>query len=289
MQGVGGVLMPARGEGAVHAFLDEYYRHAAPEDLIGHDAKDVRSAAVSHAALASTRPQGTAKVRVHTPTVAANGWTSGHTVVEVVTDDMPFLVDSITAELSRQDRGIHVIIHPQLWVRRDLAGNLLEVLAPDQDRSGWTRQLESWIHIEIDRLGAREDAAGQQYSQIEADLLRVLRDVRESVEDWPKMRATALSLAETLHPAGDGPEAAGAAGGDGRRLGPAALAGRRPLRLPGVPRVRPDHRRRRRGAAARHPRHRPGHPARRPGRSPWASASSARTPARRPTRSGCWS
>ncbi|MFD0631065.1 hypothetical protein ACFQ9X_04855 [Catenulispora yoronensis] len=64
------------------------------------------------------------------------GWSSGHTVVEIVTDDMPFLVDSVTSELSRQDRGIHVIIHPVLHVRRDLTGALLEVLAPDQDKAG---------------------------------------------------------------------------------------------------------------------------------------------------------
>ncbi|WP_194916885.1 NAD-glutamate dehydrogenase [Catenulispora rubra] len=197
------VLMPARGDGAMEAYLDEYYRHAAPEDVIGTAAKDIRSAALSHAALAASRPQGTAKVRAHTPTVETTGWSSGHTVVEIITDDMPFLVDSVTSELSRQDRGIHVIIHPVMHVRRDLAGDLLEILAPDQDKSGPDVTVESWIHIEIDRLSPREDADGTRYSEIEADLQRVLRDVREAVEDWPKMRATALSLAEDLHPASD--------------------------------------------------------------------------------------
>ncbi|GAA1985741.1 NAD-glutamate dehydrogenase [Catenulispora subtropica] len=201
-----GVLMPARGDGAMEAFLDEYYRHAAPEDLIGTSPKDIRSAALSHAALAASRPQGTAKVRVHTPSVETTGWSSGHTVVEIVTDDMPFLVDSVTSELSRQDRGIHVIIHPVLYVRRDLTGTLLEILAPDQDRSGPDVQVESWIHIEIDKLSPREDADGRRYAEIEGDLQKVLRDVREAVEDWPKMRATALSLAEDLHPAAEAPK-----------------------------------------------------------------------------------
>ncbi|MFL6110953.1 MAG: NAD-glutamate dehydrogenase domain-containing protein, partial [Catenulispora sp.] len=201
-----GVLMPARGDGALEAFLDEYYRHAAPEDLIGTPAKDIRSAALSHVALAAARPQGTAKVRVHTPTVETTGWSSGHTVVEIVTDDMPFVVDSVTSELSRQDRGIHVIIHPVVYVRRTLAGDLLEVLAPEQDRSGPEVTVESWTHIEIDRLSPREDADGRRYAEIEADLRRVLRDVREAVEDWPKMHATALWLAEALHPAGEQPK-----------------------------------------------------------------------------------
>ena len=152
---------------------------------------------------------------------------------------MPFLVDSVTTELSRQDRGIHVIIHPVLHVRRDLAGDLLEILAPDQDESGPDVTDESWIHIEIDRLSPREDADGTRYAEIEADLQRVLRDVREAVEDWPKMRATALSLAEDLHPASDQPKPPVRDRGAGRRLGPAALAGRRPLHVPRLPRVRP--------------------------------------------------
>ena len=64
-----------------------------------------------------TRPQGTAQVRVFTPAVSEDGWTAGgHSVVEVVTDDMPFLVDSVTMELTRQQRDVHVVIHPQFDV-----------------------------------------------------------------------------------------------------------------------------------------------------------------------------
>lgn len=84
------------------AYLQRYYLHTAPEDLSGRDPVDVFGAAASHYRLAENRPQGTANVRVHTPTVEENGWTCSHSVVEVVTDDMPFLVDSVTNELSRQ-------------------------------------------------------------------------------------------------------------------------------------------------------------------------------------------
>lgn len=90
---------------SVFAFLQRYYRHTAPEDLADRDPVDIFGAAVSHYRLAENRPQGTANVRVHTPTVEENGWTCSHSVVEVVTDDMPFLVDSVTNELTRQGRG----------------------------------------------------------------------------------------------------------------------------------------------------------------------------------------
>ena len=58
-----------------------------------------------------------------TPTVSEHGWSAGgHTVVEVVTDDMPFLVDSVTMELNEQHRDVHMVVHPQFLVRRDITG-----------------------------------------------------------------------------------------------------------------------------------------------------------------------
>ncbi|WP_097915751.1 NAD-glutamate dehydrogenase [Streptomyces sp. b84] len=200
------------GQDTVLAYLQRYYLHTAPEDLSGRDPVDVFGAAASHYRLAENRPQGTANVRVHTPTVEENGWTCSHSVVEVVTDDMPFLVDSVTNELSRQGRGIHVVIHPQVTVRRDVAGKLIEVLSggPGLPKSANGRKdgkggkggkaelphdalVESWIHVEIDRETDRADL-----QQITADLLRVLSDVRETVEDWGKMREAALRIADDL-------------------------------------------------------------------------------------------
>ncbi|MDQ0910119.1 glutamate dehydrogenase [Streptomyces canus] len=178
----------------VLAFLQRYYLHTAPEDLTDRDPVDIYGAALSHFRLGQTRPQGTANVRVYTPTVEENGWTCTHTVVEVVTDDMPFLVDSVTNELTRQGRGIHVVIHPQVVVRRDLTGKLIEVLTvPPAGDLPHDAHTESWIHVEIDRETDRGDL-----KQITADLLRVLSDVREAVEDWEKMRDAALRMADEL-------------------------------------------------------------------------------------------
>ncbi|GHD89262.1 NAD-glutamate dehydrogenase [Streptomyces naganishii] len=180
---------------SVLAFLQRYYLHTAPEDLADRDPVDVFGAAFSHYRMAENRPQGTANVRVHTPTVEENGWTCSHSVVEVVTDDMPFLVDSVTNELTRQGRGIHVVIHPQFVVRRDLTGKLIEVLParPAGEPLPHDAHTESWIHVEIDRETDRADL-----KQITADLLRVLSDVREAVEDWEKMRDAAMRIADGL-------------------------------------------------------------------------------------------
>jgi glutamate dehydrogenase len=184
---------------ALTAFLQRYYLHSAPEDLVDRDPVDVFGAALSHYRLAENRPQGTANVRVHTPTVEENGWQCSHTVVEVVTDDMPFLVDSVTNALTQANRAIHVVVHPQFRVRRDVTGKLLDIVgaagsaAADDEPLPHDMLVESWIHVEIDRETDRADL-----KEIASDLRRVLSDVRESVEDWAKMRQAALSIAEEL-------------------------------------------------------------------------------------------
>ncbi|MDT0381649.1 NAD-glutamate dehydrogenase [Streptomyces sp. DSM 42041] len=187
------------------AYLQRYYLHTAPEDLTDRDPVDILGAALAHHTLAQDRPQGTANVRVYTPSVDENGWACTHTVVEVVTDDMPFLVDSVTNELSREGRGIHVVVHPQMIVRRDVTGALLEVLDAGRDPFSPAASThrpeelpddavsESWIHVEIDRETDREDL-----QEIRESLLSVLSDVREAVEDWTKMRDAALRIADEL-------------------------------------------------------------------------------------------
>ncbi|HEX6337193.1 MAG TPA: NAD-glutamate dehydrogenase [Jiangellaceae bacterium] len=179
------------------AFLRRYYRHVAPEDLVDRDPVDVYGAAASHREVAGQRPQGTSAVRVYTPTVDEHGWSSGHTMVEVVTDDMPFLVDSVTMALTRMDRSIHLVVHPQLIVRRDVTGRLLEICDFDVSDPKVAKiedaVVESWMHVEIDREGSAEELR-----HIETELQSVLRDVREAVEDWLRMRQRADEIADEL-------------------------------------------------------------------------------------------
>ena len=99
-----------RGGKADPRFPRGYYQHVAPEDIVGRDPVDVAGAARSNRELAVRRPRGTANVRVFTPAIEEHGWASGHTVVEIVVDDMPFLVDSVSSYLTHQGHAIHLII-----------------------------------------------------------------------------------------------------------------------------------------------------------------------------------
>src|SRR3954451_24438933 len=138
------------GEDAEQAtrFVRQYYRWVAPDDIAERSALDVYGAALAHFNFARERPPGTPKVRVYNPDFDTHGWKSTHTAVEIVTDDMPFLTDSVTIEHSRRGLGAPVIMHPVRRVRRDAGGRLVEVLAIDEaPGEGFTA--ESVIHAEV--------------------------------------------------------------------------------------------------------------------------------------------
>src|SRR4051812_47218677 len=130
------------GAQTAEALLRGYWERVPAEDLVGRDPVDLAGAALTHLHLAERRPAGTARVRVYTPSFDDHGWASTHSVVEIVVDDMPFLLDSVSMELVRQGCGLHLVVHPVVAVTRDDDGHLQSIGA-GQD--------EAFIHIEIDR------------------------------------------------------------------------------------------------------------------------------------------
>ncbi len=168
-----------------------YWRFAADEELVGLTPDRMLSDAREHRELAQQRLPGQLKLRVAEP---PDGELS---VVLIVTDDMPFLVDTVTAALVSRDLSVHLLVHPLMVVRRQPLGELTEVCAdvePDDAIPG--DQIESWMRIEIDRVPGEAER-----SDLRRALQRVLTDVREAVEDWPKMRSQALAIADELHAA----------------------------------------------------------------------------------------
>ncbi|MEU4439691.1 NAD-glutamate dehydrogenase [Micromonospora chalcea] len=169
--------------------VDRFWRFAPDEELIGFTAEEMLEAARAHRDLAQQRVPGELKLRIHEPDAEQH-----HTVVEIVTDDMPFLVDSVTALLNSRHLDVHLLVHPLVVVRREPLGRLTEVSAdvePDDAIAG--DLVESWMRIEIDPV---RDPAERE--ALRRELQRVLTDVREAVEDWPKMRQRALALADEL-------------------------------------------------------------------------------------------
>jgi glutamate dehydrogenase len=185
---------PEESRPEVIRLLRVFYRHTATEDLLAREPEDLLGAALAERDLARQRAVGTVNVAVTNPSMESEGWASGHTIVQVVTDDMPFLVDSVTAALGALDRTVHLVVHPQLVVRRDAIGTLEHIYddeTPAPDEFGVVT--ESWMHLEVDRV-----ASDAEREEISARLRAVLGNVRDAVEDWSKMRERAAGIAGNL-------------------------------------------------------------------------------------------
>ncbi len=187
----------AAPDGGGAEFVARYFRHVPLDELTSRTPDIYAGAAASHLELARDRPAGVANVRVYNPSTEVDGWSNARTIIQIVTDDMPFLVDSVTGALVNAGIDIHLIVHPQLVVSRDAAGGLEHVVPRDvtgKTAKGAVGELaESWMLLSIDRESDEERRA-----VLERTVRHVLEDVRQSVEDWPKMRSKCLVLAAEL-------------------------------------------------------------------------------------------
>ena len=161
-------------------FIRAYYRQVDPGDLAERRIADLYGAALAQLRFLEQFKSGAAKLRVYNPQKEKDGWESTHTVVEIVNDNMPFLVDSVATEVNRQGLTLHLIIHPVIKTMRDANDRLLEILPGG---SGQSSRVESVIHVEVDR---RTDP--QKLVELQDGLLRILGDVRKAVEDYSKMQ-----------------------------------------------------------------------------------------------------
>jgi len=169
-----------QAESAEH-FVRRYFAHVAPDDIIYSSFDTLLGGALSLWDFGKERVPGTARIRLFNPTADKNGWEAQHTVVEIVNDDMPFLVDSVTAEINRRERKIHLLLHPIIHAVRDPGGKRIEITETNPGNAA--SKPESYMHIEID-----QETEPAELESIRASIERILDTVRVAVEDWRPMR-----------------------------------------------------------------------------------------------------
>ena len=173
-------------------FVAAYFDSTDPDELQARGPATLFAIAHAHWRLLDVaRPAKTAKIRVFNPTLAEDGFVSDHTMVHIVHDNMPFLVDSVTMAINRGNRIAHWIVHPLVSVTRDAQGKVQSVSsAAAATAAGRHDPVESLILVECDRIVS---TAEQQ--TLAAELERVLGDVRSAVEDWRPMLERAQAMA----------------------------------------------------------------------------------------------
>src|SRR5687767_13203951 len=184
-----GRLPAERAELAV-AFIAEMYDNIAPNDLARERPENLYGAALSLLAFGEVRQAGPPKVRVYNPRLDEHGWHCVHTVVEIINDDMPFLVDSVTAELNRAEASIRLVIHPMYSVERDETGKLHNLRVLGEADAGWVG--ESFMQIRV------RAQAPERHEELRQGIVSVLADVRAAVEDFEPMRRRSAELVSSL-------------------------------------------------------------------------------------------
>ena len=187
--------------GGPGGFVADLFGRVPPEDLGPYAAEDLADLALAaRARLAEPRRIGSAAaVSLSDRVIARDGRPSELTVVEVVNDNRPFLLDSTLAELTAQGLAPHLVAHPILGVERDAAGSLVRVVGETtaDTNAGFAR--ESFIHIHLDRLDA-----GAARTRLAEGLERVFRDVALATDDHDAMaerlRAIAVLYADAPLP-----------------------------------------------------------------------------------------
>jgi glutamate dehydrogenase len=169
---------------AVARFVRRFYSHVPPEDILARAPEDLYGAALSLWRFAETRLPGRAKLRLIDPRVEEDGWRSPRAIVEIINDDMPFLVDSVTAALAGEGFAVHLVIHPILRVERDGEGKLSALLDDAAGNGNGAGVRESFMHVEISA-----ESGNARLDALAPTLERVLGEVRAAVMDWAPMRA----------------------------------------------------------------------------------------------------
>ncbi len=156
-------------------FIREMYKYASPEELANRPIDELYAAALSLWKYSEKRENGCCKIRVFNPTLEEHGWPAAHTVIQIIIDDMPFLLDSITSNLLEDGNDLHMLVHPIITRMRDKDGRITT------DKSG-IKITESIIHIEIT---AMTDQA--QIASLTAKLNNILSFIGAAIDDWKIM------------------------------------------------------------------------------------------------------
>ncbi|MCA1300223.1 NAD-glutamate dehydrogenase [Stappia indica] len=175
------------------AFARDLFARGAAEDLVSYTPEELVAIAEVAWADMATHPIGTHRINIYNPDFKIEGGRTGDvTVIEVVNDNMPFLVDSVMGELQASGLEVRLVLHPILTVERDDKGGLIACHGIVRSKKAGYRR-ESLIHMHVARIDADVERTGLR-ERLEA----VMRDVRSAVDDWVPMRERLVQAIATF-------------------------------------------------------------------------------------------
>ena len=191
------IMAHHRGEEAQSLidFVALFYDQYPVTELNGRKVSDVYGSSFANWHFVQEKASERPKVRVYNPTLDQDGWLSSHTIVSVLQNDMPFLVDSIRMEMNRRNIAIHSVKSTIAFVKRDKAGNI-ESFRPASGNIAEDEQREALVYLEVNRLV--DDSA---LSDLQHCLEDILGDVETVVSDYAPLTAQLEHVTEELNKA----------------------------------------------------------------------------------------
>ena len=150
----GTILKGLRGD-MPESFTPLLFARVSGEDLVRYEARELADLAEAAWLFLQQRTAGVPKIRLESRTgpIGAERIKTV-SVLEIINTDMPFLLDSIMAELTEQGLDVRLVLHPVFTVERDHTGELVGFRG-EGSAVGLARR-ESFVHIHVERV---EDTA----------------------------------------------------------------------------------------------------------------------------------
>jgi glutamate dehydrogenase len=149
------------GDAALASFYDALYRNAAAEDINRYAPEALAALGRLVFKRVGARKKGSSFVDLFNPSAEDKAFPANECVLVAINDDMPFLFDSLTAELHAQGARSRAIFHPIVRTGNDATSVIVAVLDPV---------------IDATRQQALTDGARAVFAQ-----------VWEAVRDWQVM------------------------------------------------------------------------------------------------------
>ena len=170
----------------INSFVDRIFYHVSLDDLSGRSESNLYSSCLNLWQSVQEFSPKKPLIKVYTPNIKTDGWTSERTIVEVIQNDMPFLVDSVRMLFTKKNITTHFMLHNPIALLHDSKNNIQKIQSVNKDKNSTNITV---LFAEIDNLQLAEQ------KELEKDLHDVLVEVNASVCDWQAMKDKVQTIA----------------------------------------------------------------------------------------------
>lgn len=171
--------LPSKSPALMKEFATKFLSKLSEDDLKQLTPDVLVKIVESQWDLLKGKKEGKPSIRIYTPKKDEDGWTTGRTIIDIVQDDMAFLIDSVVAEIVRHGQMIHVLIHPTLNL--EYKGKT--------DIKSFHAHYEAGRHrLSLSHIQLRGVISDSQMEELRMGLEKVIEDARKATRDWIPMK-----------------------------------------------------------------------------------------------------